>query len=1134
MASVMRELRLRNLRIRIEKACLIDFVVNEMETNCCHPPVDDSIRTGIQNLRIHKLLETLSAGTFMVTSTKAKLDLSEVIHPKPEFSDCVCDSVHEEVERRCMQTLGGRIVDAAFEVFLLLSDAPLAANAVSKHVCMHLGITSTQYHLLARHTRVHSLDSEQPGANVSNSNSCSQSLSAHQSALAIIYRRRDAITTVFEECDKFHEGYLHETEFCKSLQVLGIDTSSLLLQQILRSCRRKNGMIDFDAFLQSLELQPKAAECTDVDRCRPVAASGSGRQTAAARNSIEYRMKMIAHSRPINFDTAAEHKRWLILQTRVVAVALDCVMAKIVAQRSHASAASFQSVEFDGIRIMLNAMLNELVEIGCRTKSLPSQPGSTFAVDEFLSCTERIRSFVQKVAVELSCGPAEVAHAGAGMVGLRYEFPLNTLLYEILVGTAFDSEEKGRLVPNHEEIFRSLSTVRRGLFISGDMHYISLLRIVFQDMKDQDILTCHENSISLLRTYAQLLTPMEGLAQARRNTNAEFEYRKAVLTQVVDFCRRCFHGIKWTADAMEIRGHIVRMQSLMEAYLAIEMAVAPVNLSTVVKSLVVVIAHQFYSEIIDESDISSNLSIELVITIATRAVDCAAQIVSLCTELFPSYCNEASRHALSALVQFLKRDYEVCNPPARLDPDVIRCLRVFKDLEMVFRGFFDNSSDISSDWDFPIAECGSPFVNLVVQWIEKQKIMFDESISTSRRHNSAAQELLPVADICSIFSQSIQFLDSLRLSGEVWVQCLLRLVEAIVQAVCQYTVHACTMTTENVPCDEIPPIPDIRLPLKKIKFPRTGRSTAVRKPPEDAGMLEGVCCRLHNLQGFSREVEQLQTQLRSAWARENSRTQLAAEGRKRLDHLLSSVCRLFMTTHAQLLELLASKAVYGDLRTIFIDALYIPCAQGHRFAHIRSELEKIIGIIQDSVPPALVCEVIREVRQVFLCGFERVLLNGGPNRVFDIDDYPFIQQDYIQVLAFFAQHVDRVDILEFNPQLCADSLCGRCEQNFAVCCSAVGGLMCRECSKIVHQGRWKDHHICFFASDVASERLRHVVQLFGLPSRALMDSLRPSSPATSNDARTVCCVLAHRLDGHDAAKSFLSQVGSKDLDTMAI
>eukprot|EP01051_Picozoa_sp_SAG22_P020350 SAG22_NODE_4078_length_1394_cov_0.823938_3_plen_47_part_01 len=44
-----------------------------------------------------------------------------------------------------------------------------------------------------------------------------------------------------------------------------------------------------------------------------------------------------------------------------------------------------------------------------------------------------------------------------------------------------------------------------------------------------------------------------------------------------------------------------------------------------------------------------------------------------------------------------------------------------------------------------------------------------------------------------------------------------------------------------------------------------------------------------------------------------------------------------------------------------------------------------------------------------------------------------------------------------------DTMCGRCEQSLAVCCSAVGGLMCRQCSDIVHQGRWKNHQVCFFA-----------------------------------------------------------------------
>ena len=132
---------------------------------------------------------------------------------------------------------------------------------------------------------------------------------------------------------------------------------------------------------------------------------------------------------------------------------------------------------------------------------------------------------------------------------LRY--PLSATLYEVLAGTAFDSESEGTLIAKHEEVFECLSAVRSALGITRNMHCISLLNITFQDMQDRDILACRGESVSLLRKHAQILASM--LASSARGakvagipgSDPECQYRVAVLSKIAQYChdgfevRRC-------------------------------------------------------------------------------------------------------------------------------------------------------------------------------------------------------------------------------------------------------------------------------------------------------------------------------------------------------------------------------------------------------------------------------------------------------------------------------------------------------------------------------------------------------------------------------------------------------------------
>lgn len=68
--------------------------------------------------------------------------------------------------------------------------------------------------------------------------------------------------------------------------------------------------------------------------------------------------------------------------------------------------------------------------------------------------------------------------------------------------------------------------------------------------------------------------------------------------------------------------------------------------------------------------------------------------------------------------------------------------------------------------------------------------------------------------------------------------------------------------------------------------------------------------------------------------------------------------------------------------------------------------------------------------------------------MFEPDDYQVVQEDFILLLTFFAEQADGINVLSLNPQLRVDTMCGRCAQSPAVCSSAVGGLMCKQCRSV--------------------------------------------------------------------------------------
>ena len=67
------------------------------------------------------------------------------------------------------------------------------------------------------------------------------------------------------------------------------------------------------------------------------------------------------------------------------------------------------------------------------------------------------------------------------------------------------------------------------------------------------------------------------------------------------------------------------------------------------------------------------------------------------------------------------------------------------------------------------------------------------------------------------------------------------------------------------------------------------------------------------------------------------------------------------------------------------------------------ELEEMIEAVKMIVDVELVPEIIKGLKHSVLSGYERILLEGGPHRIFSPNDVTVLRRDLSLLTAFFDQ-----------------------------------------------------------------------------------------------------------------------------------
>ncbi|CAJ1978016.1 unnamed protein product [Sphenostylis stenocarpa] len=177
-------------------------------------------------------------------------------------------------------------------------------------------------------------------------------------------------------------------------------------------------------------------------------------------------------------------------------------------------------------------------------------------------------------------------------------------------------------------------------------------------------------------------------------------------------------------------------------------------------------------------------------------------------------------------------------------------------------------------------------------------------------------------------------------------------------------------------------------------------------------------------------------------------------------------------------EYTGTKIVFCDLRAQFMDNLYKPNVSGYRLEALIEPLDMELSQLCDIVVEPLRDRIVTSLLQASLDGLLRVILDGGPSRVFFPGDAKFLEEDLEILKEFFISGGDGL------PR-------GVVENQVA--------------------------------------RVRHVIKLHGYETRELIEDLKSASgmemqggkSKLGTDSKTLLRILCHRSDSE--ASQFLKK-----------
>ncbi|KAH9317164.1 hypothetical protein KI387_018933, partial [Taxus chinensis] len=171
-----------------------------------------------------------------------------------------------------------------------------------------------------------------------------------------------------------------------------------------------------------------------------------------------------------------------------------------------------------------------------------------------------------------------------------------------------------------------------------------------------------------------------------------------------------------------------------------------------------------------------------------------------------------------------------------------------------------------------------------------------------------------------------------------------------------------------------------------------------------------LCVRLNSLHYMLIQLNVLEDNIKDRWVQARPRRRSIDEdimSRSASDKLMDGYSTMFDGTRKdvnaainKMCDFTGVKIIFWDMREPFINSLYRGSVSQARIESVIHVLDSVLGQLCDVIAGPLRDQVVIGLLQASLDGFVRVLLDGGPSRVFSQDDRIALEED-MQVLKDF-------------------------------------------------------------------------------------------------------------------------------------
>lgn len=765
-----------------------------------------------------------------------------------------------------------------------------------------------------------------------------------------------------------------------------------------------------------------------------------------------YRLLLLQNKRPRDFGSDSVFDQWQERQVSVVVNALLALVRRMDRTEREGMVELNESSMLPDVERSLRQRFNAVIEISHDYKT-----SAGFPEEEYTACLDALYDYsmdvysrhdhsydlaplqlpevVDSPLSEESPSPRERGHVEEvpASVWDSFRYPLNTAIYETLCAASFDHDAVGRHDELKDDIVGAMERTRAHLGVTNEQQHLCLARQHFDEhvaAEQESVRDTMRNRAALESERKEMLTSLQdhiilstlqdqnlpsfdgsGLTSPATSEAAE-EETKRLRAEVVTPIMEYFSALVEDYHSCDID----MMPRALRVYVALRHPEEP---QKVIRELMTLTVVKMYERL--SKDCARPISAEGLGRVVRKVLEAIDVEIDKYESVWEEFIPGSTVLFIRAMGSRVRQDYETGDCPGAIDHHVVRAIALLQQLEnkMLASKALDPASRILAHAD---ARHGgaSPYSKLVWAWIDNQGQQFQNTVTAFVEHETWEAETIvidaahdgggtPLSRSASSTMRKGHALTSFSIDGlfELFQGAMesffefaiasddmfLCLVEHIVSA-CLYYANGVVESCGDL-LDIVPPSPPVQVCAKQVR--KVSVTPEREGPPLPSN--SSICVRMNNLHDGLQRFILFFTSQKGRWVEFAALGYSQPLSMRRLDYLVNSVRRSFGDSINQLIDYLGCKVVYSDLRDILLDGLYLPAVQDCRIDDALPLLSARLRSLDALLAEPVVRDMHDAVYRNFAGCFQRVLIDGGANRIFTVEDKQIFDEDFCAIKA---------------------------------------------------------------------------------------------------------------------------------------